>query len=101
MMQLVPRTPEAAVPRTLAQSLTELPFGSQTQVRVRDGQLAAFLAFVSYDRRLCIVKYALRVLNNTPLAARAKLFVEAHGVQQNAYPLDMEIAPFSMRDEII
>jgi hypothetical protein len=101
MMQLAPRMPEAAVPRTLAQSLTELPFGSQTQIRVRDGHLAAFLAFVAYDRHLCIVKYALRVLNNTPLPANAKLFVEARGIQQSAYPLEMEIAPFSMRDEII
>lgn len=99
-MQLAPRTP-AAVPQTLAQSLTELPFGSQTQIRVRDGHLAAFLAYVAYDRRLGVVKYALRVLNNTPLPAQANLFVETDGVQQSAYPLAMEIAPFSMRDEIV
>lgn len=100
MMQLAPRMP-AAVPQTLSQSLTELPFGSQTQIRVRDGHLAAFLAFVGYDRRIGVVKYALRVLNNTPLPAQAELFVEAGGVQQSAYPLAMEIAPFSMRDEIV
>jgi hypothetical protein len=100
MMQLAPRTPPA-VPQTLAQSLTELPFGSQTQIRVRDGHLAAFLAYVGYDRRLGVVKYALRVLNNTPLAAQAHVFVEARGIQQSAYPLAMDIAPFSMRDEII
>ncbi|HKU68972.1 MAG TPA: hypothetical protein VJP85_14460, partial [Candidatus Baltobacteraceae bacterium] len=100
MMQLAPRTPPA-VPQTLAQSLTELPFGSQTQIRVGDGHLAAFLAYVGYDRRLGVVKYALRVLNNTPLAAQAHLYVEAGGVQQSAYPIATEIAPFSMRDEMI
>lgn len=99
-MQLAPRMP-AVVPQTLSQSLTELPFGSQTQIRVRDGHLAAFLAYVGYERRIGVVKYALRVLNNTPLPAQAKLFVEAGGVQQSAYPLAMEIAPFSMRDEIV
>lgn len=100
MMQLALR-PTAAVPQTLAQSLTELPFGSQTQVRVGDGHLSAFLAFVGYDRRLGVVKYALRVLNNTAFAARARLFVEAGGFQQSAYPLAMEIAPYAMRDEIV
>lgn len=100
MMQLAPRTP-SAVPQTLAQSLTELPFGTQTQIRVRDGQLSAFLAYVGYDRHLGVVKYALRVLNNTPLAAQAQLYVEAGGIQQSAYPLAMDIAPFSMRDEMI
>lgn len=100
MMQLALR-PAAAVPQTLAQSLTELPFGSQTQVRVGDGHLCAFLAFVGYDRHLCVAKYALRVLNNTPFPAQATLHVEAAGLRQSAYPLAMEVAPFSMRDELM
>lgn len=100
MMQLAPR-PASIVPQTIAQSLTELPFGSQTQVRVGDGHLAAFIAFVGYDRRLCVAKYALRVLNNTPFPARAKLVVECGGLQQSAYPLAVEVAPYSMRDELI
>lgn len=100
MMQLAPR-PAVAVPQTLTQSLTELPFGSQTQVRVGDGHLAAFLAFVAYDRRLSVARYALRVLNNTPFPAQAKLFVEAQGLSQSAYPIAVDIAPFSMRDELI
>lgn len=99
-MQLAPRA-VAVVPQTLTQSLTELPFGSQTQVRVGEGHLAAFLAFVGYDRRVGTVKYALRVLNNTPFVAQARLYVEAGGVQLCGYPLATEIAPYSMRDEII
>jgi hypothetical protein len=100
MMQLAPRA-ASAVPQTLATSLTELPFGAQTQVRVGDGHLAAFLAYVAYDRRICVAKYALRVLNNTPFPVQAKLFVESRGVQLSAYPRAVDIAPYSMRDEII
>lgn len=90
-----------SVPRTLSQSLTELPFGSQTQIRVRDGQLSAFLAFVGYDKHVGTAKYALRVLNNTPSTAYARLFVDTRGTQQSAYPKDIEIAPYSMRDDVI
>jgi len=90
-----------SVPRTLAQSLTELPFGSQTQIRIRDGQLSAFLAYAGYDRHVGTVKYALRVLNNTPVVAYARLFVDRRGVQTAAYPRDIEISPFSMRDDVI
>jgi hypothetical protein len=61
MMQLAPRM-APALPATIAQTLTELPFGSQTQVRVGDGNLCAFLAYVAFDRRLGVVKYALRAL---------------------------------------
>lgn len=85
----------------LTQSLTELPFGSQTQIRVRDGQLSAFLAYVGYDKQIGTVKYALRVLNNTPVPAYARLFVDVKGTQLNAFPKEMEIAPFSMRDDMI
>jgi hypothetical protein len=89
------------VPRSLAQSLTELPFGAQAQIRARDGQLSAFLAYVGYDRHIGTVKYALRVLNNTPLPAYARLFVDVKGTQLNAFPKEIEVAPFSLRDDLI
>ncbi|HZZ65570.1 MAG TPA: hypothetical protein VFE17_08740, partial [Candidatus Baltobacteraceae bacterium] len=103
MNELVLRQLPAPVslPRTLAQSLTELPFGSQTQIRVREGQLSAFLAYVGYDKHVGTAKYALRVLNNTPAPAYARLFVDVKGTQQSAYPKDIEVAPFSMRDDVI
>lgn len=90
-----------SIPRSLAQSLTELPFGSQTQIRVRDGQLSAFLAYAGYDRRIGTAKYALRVLNNTPVPAYARLFVDVKGTQIDAFPKEIEVAPFSMRDDLI
>ncbi|HET7812875.1 MAG TPA: hypothetical protein VFL13_00725 [Candidatus Baltobacteraceae bacterium] len=84
-----------------AKTLTELPFGAQTQIKVAEGQLSAFLAYVGCDRRIGTATYALRVLNNSPFAAHAKLFVETRGVQISAYPLTLEVAPYSMRDDII
>ena len=89
------------LPRTLAGSLNELPFGSQSQIRVGDGQIAAFLAYAGYEKAIGTVKYALRVLNNTPFTARARLFVDVRGAQLSAYPRDIEIAPFSMRDDVL
>lgn len=100
-LALVQAPAQVLVPRVLAQSLTELPFGSQTQIRVGDGQLSAFLAYVGYDRHIGTVKYALRVLNNTPLPAFARIFVDTKGTQINAFPKDVEIAPYSMRDDVI
>ncbi len=85
----------------LVSSLHELPFGSQAQIRVREGQLSAFLAYAGYDKRIGTVKYALRVLNNTSFSAHASLFVDVRGTQLSAYPLDVEVAPYSMRDDII
>lgn len=89
------------VPRSLAQTLTELPFGSQAQIRARDGQLSAFLAYVDYDRHIGTVKYALRVLNNTSVPAYARLFVDVKGVQLDAFPKEIEVSPYSMRDDLI
>lgn len=91
---------ETALP-AIASTLQELPFGSHSQVRTREGQLAVFLAFAEYDRRNGAIKYALRVMNNTPVPAYARLFVENAGVQAVAYPRDIVAAPFSMRDDMI
>lgn len=91
----------STLPSSIAQSIGELPFGSQAQVQVADGKLAAFFAFAGYDERLGTVKYALRILNNTTHAARARIYVDARGTQIAAYPLDFEVAPLSLRDDIV
>ncbi len=93
--------PASSVPRTLAQTLTELPFGSQSQIRVEDGQLSAFLAYAGFDKHVGTARYALRILNNSPVPAFARLFVDIRGKQIPAYPRDIEVAPYSMRDDII
>lgn len=89
------------LPKTLADSLHELPFGSHAQIQTQDGKIAAFLAYVGYDRRVGTAKYALRILNNTPQTAYARLLVETRGTLMPAYPLAFEVTPFSMRDDVI
>lgn len=89
-------------PQTLASSLAELPFGTQSRVCTQDGRIDAFLAYAGYDRSNSTAKYALRVLNNTPLPAHAHLScVRRDGTKVSAYPLDFEIAPFALRDDLI
>jgi hypothetical protein len=89
------------LPATLAQSLTELPFGSQSQVQTAQGRISAFLGYAGCDYTVGIAKYALRVLNNTGSAAQARLLIDVRGVQSNAYPLSFDIAPYSMRDDMV
>ena len=86
----------------LATSLAELPFGSQSQIKASQGNIAAFLAFAGEDRRSCSVRYALRVLNNSPFPVRARLYcLDVKGVRTAAYPRDVHVAPYSMRDDLI
>ncbi len=89
------------LPASIATSLTELPFGSQAQVQTQEGRISAFLAYAGYERSVRIVKYALRVLNNTRCTAQARLLIDVNGVQSDAYPRVFEIAPYSMRDDMI
>jgi hypothetical protein len=86
---------------TLAESLHDLPFGSYAQIQTAEGRIAAFLAYVKRDRRLGTVQYALRILNNTPFEAHARLSVESRGQRISAYPLTLRVAPYSLRDDLI
>ena len=94
--------PRALATQTLASSLAELPFGTQSRVCTQDGRIDAFLAYAGYDRSNGTAKYALRVLNNSPLPARAHVScVRRDGSKVSAYPLDLEIAPYALRDDLI
>lgn len=89
-------------PRSIAAGIADLPFGSQSAVCTADGRIDAFLAYVGYERSNSTAKYALRVLNNTPVPARARLYcIRRDGSKLSAYPRDFEIAPFAMRDDMI
>lgn len=103
MSALVPVNPAQQIaPVTLASSLAELPFGTQSRVCTQGGRIDAFLAYAGYDRSNGTAKYALRVLNNTPSPAHAKLScVRRDGTTVSAYPLEFEIAPYALRDDLI
>ena len=103
MKQLVPPAqPQAGLPATLATSIADLPFGSQARVCTPEGRIDAFLAYAGYERSNCTAKYALRVLNNTPLTAQARVYcVRSDGSKVRAYPRDFEVAPYALRDDLI
>ena len=97
-----PLLPALQRPRTLAQSLSELPFGSQSQVAVATGKVAAFLAYAGYDRKTGVASYALRVLNDSASPVSAQLWcVMRDGTQRSASPLTFKVAPYAMRDDLI
>lgn len=103
MSALVPVLQASPVaPRSIAAGISDLPFGSQSAVCTSDGRIDAFLAYVGYERSNSTAKYALRVLNNTPVPARARLYcIRRDGSKLSAYPRDFEIAPFAMRDDMV
>src|SRR5438270_4740314 len=88
--------------RTLARTISELPLGSQSQVAVEDGNVAAFLSFAQYNRRLDTATYMMRVLNNSPKALQARIStIDDYGVRSALYPRPFIIAPFSLKDECL
>ncbi|MBV9270174.1 MAG: hypothetical protein JO165_03715, partial [Candidatus Eremiobacteraeota bacterium] len=90
----------AMVP-AIAGALSDLPFGACARVSTPEGKVEAFLAYAGFDASLGIARYALRILNNTFAPVRARLNVEAQGVLLPAYPIDLQVAPYGMRDELI
>jgi len=88
--------------RTLANSITELPLGSHSQVALDDGNVAAFLSFAQYNRRLDTATYMMRVLNNSPKPLQARIStIDDMGVRNALYPRPFVIAPFSLKDECL
>ena len=86
----------------LAQSVHELPFGSQAQVAVSTGKVAAFLAYVGYDPKIQIATYALRILNDSASPVQAQLScILRDGTQRSASPLTFKVAPYAMRDDYV
>ncbi|MHB1798743.1 MAG: hypothetical protein ACYCUI_10635 [Vulcanimicrobiaceae bacterium] len=77
-------------------------FGSRAQIQVAGGTASAQLAFVGYDRRGGIASYAVRFSNESSMPLRARLCC-AKGRHETAldYPSEIEIAPFSIKDEFL
>lgn len=94
-----PRAP-AQLPRVLAGGVLDLPFGAHSQVCVSSGKVAAFLAYVAYDRKNEVATYALRILNDSAYDVRGDLScIFKDGSRRAASPLTFKVPPFSMRDD--
>lgn len=86
--------------RSLARTINELPLGSQSQVAVEEGNVAAFLSFAQYNRAIGTATYMMRVLNNSPKTLQARLSsVDTAGMRRALFTRPIGIAPFSLKDE--
>jgi hypothetical protein len=94
--------PAPRLPRVVAEGVLDLPFGAHANVSVASGKVAAFLAYVGYDRSNGVATYALRILNDSECEVRAYLLcVLKDGTRKTASPLTLKVPAFSMRDDHI
>jgi hypothetical protein len=91
----------AALLPAIAGALNELPLGACTKIQTSEGHIDAFLAYAGCNRSIGTATYALRILNRTSAPTSARLFVEQRGTALRAYPIDIEVAPYSMRDDFL
>lgn len=83
----------------LAQSVAPFfQFGARTAVQTASGTVATIFALLSYDRRQKAALYSLRVVNSTNAPAACRVWaVGGDGSASLAYPLPIEVGPFSIQ----
>ncbi|MGZ3563003.1 MAG: hypothetical protein ACXVAS_14305 [Vulcanimicrobiaceae bacterium] len=99
-MQLALRSeaPINAVPPAVRTLTPFFQMGSRTAIQTATGSAAAIFALEGYDRRLKMAAYSLQIMNNSnsPLLCRIWA-VSRSGAAELAYPLAIEVAPFSVK----
>lgn len=77
-------------------------YGTQARLTVAGGGVEAYLAFAGSDRRAGTASYALRVANNSENPLRARMMcARLRGKNVLAYPLDVQVAPFSISETLL
>ncbi|MEO6834686.1 MAG: hypothetical protein ABI231_02100 [Candidatus Tumulicola sp.] len=77
-----------------------LPFqaGSGTAVATLTGNVAAIFVLESFDRRHRFAIYSLRIANNSSSPLIGRIWIVSHdGAASPAYPVSVEIAPYTQR----
>ena len=93
---------ELAVPHSRALAVRNLPAGSRAHVHVAGGDCAAHMVYAGFNRKTGTATYALRFVNQTPSSMSARMFcVTRRGEAIPAYPLAIDIAPFSIKDSVV
>ena len=93
---------DLAIPRSRIASVRNFPAGSRAHVQIPGGDCAAHMAYAGFDRRTRTATYALRFVNQTSCAMSARMFcVTRRGEAIPAYPLAIDIAPFSIKDTLV
>ena len=77
-------------------------FGTRAQLGVAGGEVEGYLALAGFDKRAGTASYALRVVNQSPHALRARMTCAGlRGEPTLAYPLDVQIAPFAVSETLL
>lgn len=88
----------------LARVLPQYPisYGTRAQLAAAGGEVEGCLAFAGSDRRAGTANYALRIVNQTSNALRARMScARLRGEPVRAYPLDIRIAPFAVSETLL
>lgn len=88
----------------LAETPARLPslYGTRAQVAAPNGDVEGELRLAACDLRAGTASYALRVVNDTEYALRARMTCATmRGEPVAAFPLDVRIAPFSVSESVL
>lgn len=88
-----------AVPETRSRAAL---YGTRAQLSAGNGDVEGYLALAGCDKRAGTASYALRIVNQSATALRARMTcARLRGGSVLAYPLDVQIAPFSICETLL
>jgi hypothetical protein len=77
-------------------------YGTRAQLAASGGDVEGYLALAGCDKRAGTASYALRIVNQSAHALRARMTcARLRGEPVLAYPLDVQIAPFSISETLL
>ena len=77
-------------------------YGTRAQLAVGNGDVEGYLALASCDKRAGTANYALRIVNQSAHSLRARMTcAQLRGEPVLAYPLDVQVAPFSISETLL
>jgi len=77
-------------------------YGTRAQLAGAYGEVDGYLALAGCDRRAGTASYALRIVNQSEAALRARMTCATlRGESILAYPLDVHVAPFSVSETLL
>jgi hypothetical protein len=90
-----------AVPEPRAKRHTQL-YGTRAQLAAGGGDVEGHLALAGCDKRAGTASYALRIVNQSSEHLRARMTCATlRGEAVLAYPLDVQVAPFSISETLL
>jgi hypothetical protein len=77
-------------------------YGTRAQLASANGDVEGYLALAGCDKRAGTASYALRIVNQSAHALRARMTcAKLRGEAVLAYPLDVQVAPFSISETLL